>query len=136
MLEEKARRKPNFDEANSVSVALADGQVWYLPKPWLEIRPTFRGGRTTANYPVSTYGPEIDALINAIAQADDSLEQLSGIATLAAYLLTQHYDLDDPDLDELLCFRLNDESSTDWARKVIDVATGHSGPKRSRAGGD
>jgi hypothetical protein len=135
-LNELERRKPTFDEANSVGVTLGDGQKWFVPKPWLEIRPTFRGGRATGNYPVNTYGHEIDALVDVIAGAEDSLERLSGIASLAAYLLTQQYELEDADLDKLLCFRLNDESSTDWTGQVIKVATGRSGPKRLRAGGD
>ncbi len=129
-LSELERRKSNFDEVNSVGVTMADGQIWFLPKPWLEIRPTFRGGRATGNYPVNTYGPEIDSLVNSIAEVEDSLERLSGIASLGAYLLTQQYTLDDGDLDGLLCFRLDDESSTEWARQVINVATGRSGPKR------
>jgi hypothetical protein len=135
-MNELERRKPTFDEANSVGVTLGDGQKWFVPKPWLEIRPTFRGVHATGNYPVNTYSHEIDDLLEAIAGADDSLEQLSGIASLAAYLLTQQYDLEDADLDTLLCFRLNEESSTDWVRQVINVATGRSGPKRLRAGGD
>ena len=135
-MNELERRKPTFDEANSVGVTFGDGQKWFVPKPWLEIRPTFRGGRAAGNYPVNTYSHEIDDLLEAIAGTDDSLEQLSGIASLAAYLLSQQYELEDANLDTLLCFRLNDESSTDWARQVIDVATGRSGPKRLRLGGD
>ena len=135
-LNELERRKPTFDEANSVGVTLGDGQKWFVPKPWLEIRPTFSGGRATGNYPVNTYGHELDALVDVIAEAKDSLERLSGIASVAAYLLTQQYELEDGDLDKLLCFRLDDQSSTNWAHQVINVATGHSGPKRLRAGGD
>ena len=65
MLDEAAKRKPNFDERNAAPVVLADGQTWYVPKPWLEVRPVFRGGKAVRAYPVLTCGPELDALIEA-----------------------------------------------------------------------
>ena len=135
MLDEAAKRKPNFDERNSVPVVLADGQSWHVPKPWLEIRPVFRRGRAVSSYPVLTCGPELDGLIEAMADCDDLDNQVVAAASLAAHLLLWHYDLSDADLDTLLAFRATDETSLNWLREVFAVATGRSGPKRSRAGG-
>jgi hypothetical protein len=136
MIDEKSRRKPNFDERNAAPVVFADGQTWYLPKPWLEIRPVFRDGRAAAAYPVPTCGTELDALIEAVAGADDRLAQVAAVATLAAELMSWHYDLSDADLDQLLAFRLANEASMNWIREVFAIATGQSGPKVYSAGGD
>jgi len=135
VLNETAKRKANFDEANSVRVVLADGQAWAVPKPWLEIRPVFRGGEVVSNYPVFTYGPGLEALLDAIARADGLSEQIAGVATLAACLLQWHYELSDLDLDQLLAFRRGDPASAHWTERVIETATGRSGPKVGRAGG-
>jgi hypothetical protein len=134
-LDELVKRKDNFDEANSVRLTLADGQEWAIPKPWLEIRPAFRDGKAVNNYPVFTYGPELEALVEAIASAEGELERLCGIATLAAYLLQKQYDLHDEDLDQLLAFRHGDPDSAEWATRIIQIATGRSGPKAACAGG-
>jgi hypothetical protein len=136
MLDEKSHRKPAFDEANSASVVLADGQTWYLPKPWLEVRPVFRGGKPISAYRVLTCGAELDALIEALADADDLDAQVIAVASLAAYALRWNYDLSDAELDQLLAFRCSDPASLQWMRDVFSVATGQSGPKASSAGGD
>ena len=135
MIDERAKRKPNFDERNSAPVVFGDGQTWHVPKPWLEIRPTFRGGKAVASYPVPTYGPEIDALLEAISECEDMVAQITAAASLAAYLLRWHYDLTDEDLDGVLVFRTAAEDPVCWVRDVMAIATGRSGPKRSRAGG-
>jgi len=135
MLDEFERRQANFDQANSVGVVLADDQVWWLPKPWLELRPVFEDGKVLANYKVFSYGPSIDFWIEAIGRCELLSEQMVGVASLAAYLLRWHYALEDKDLDLLLAYRLGDKASEAWRDKVMEVATGQSGPKRFRAGG-
>ncbi len=134
MIDEKQHRRPSFDEANSAPVILADGQTWYVPKPWLEVRPVFRGGKPTAAYRVLTCGAELDGLIEAMADADDLDAQVIGVASLAAYLLRWNYELSDSELDQLLAFRCSDPSSLQWMRDVFSVATGRTGPKASSAG--
>ena len=134
-LAEHDRRKPNFDQANSVGVVLADAQTWYVPKPWLEICPVFEGGEAKRSYPFLAYTPRIDGLIELIEECRVPADQICAVATLAAYLLQQHYELDDGDLDQLLHFRVGDEESQAWVREVMAVATGHSGPKAVRGGG-
>jgi hypothetical protein len=136
MIDEKSKRKANFDERNSAPVVLADGQPWFVPKPWLEIRPVFRSGRATTAYPVLTWGAELDGLVEAMAEADDIWEQVTAVASLAAYLLRWHYELADRELDQLLAFRRADDRSLDWMKGIIAIATGRSGPKVWCAGGD
>ena len=135
MLDELAKRNPNFDERNSVRVVLADGQSWALPKPWLELRPGFKDGKSAAAYPVFSYGPEIEVLVTLISETEGFLEQILGIATLGARLLQSNYNLTDADLDQLLAYRRDDAASIAWGAAVIEIATGRSGPKVGCAGG-
>ena len=135
MLNEVEKRKPNFDGRNSVPVRFADGQEWAVPKPWLEIRPVFEDGRAIGNYPVLTYGPDFDELLEAMADCDDLRTELIAVASLSSRLLRWHYELTSADLEQLLRFRTPDESSDAWARAVIEIATGRSGPKVASAGG-
>ena len=132
MIDERAKRKDNFDGRNSAPVVFGDGQTWFVPKPWLEVRPTFRKGKAVASYAVPTYGPEIDALIDAIGECERLDDQVTAGASLAAYLLGFQYELTDADLDQILVFRLALEEPMAWVREVIAIATGRSGPKRSR----
>jgi hypothetical protein len=136
MLSEQAKRKPHFDERNAAPVVLADGQTWFIPKPWLEVRPVFCGGSTVSAYRVLTCGPELDGLVEALADSDDLDAQVVAVASLAAHLLCWHYELTDAELDGLLAFRAADERSLDWLRQVFAVATGRSGPKVYGAGGN
>jgi hypothetical protein len=129
MLDEVLKRKGNFDARNSAPVVLADGQAWHVPKPWLEIRPVFRGGKAPAAYRVLTCGPELDALVEAMAECEDLDSQIMAAASLTASLLLWHYDLSDQELDQLLAFRRGDEQSLNWIRESIAIATGRSGPK-------
>ena len=136
MLDETAKRKPNFDAANSVPVVLADGQAWAVPKPWLEIRPVFRDGRAASAWPAYSYGPDLDRLVERVAEAELFTNQVAAVATLAAELLRHQYELSDPDLDQLLAYRRDDPVSIEWTGQVIEIATGRSGPKAGCAGGD
>ena len=136
MLDEAAKRKPNWSERDSVAVAFADGQEWRVPKPWLEIRPRFVDFVARTTYPVYTCGPRLDALLDAIGDADAAFDRLAATATLAAELLCFHYELDDDDLDELLAYRQGMPESMGWIGRVIEIATGQNGPKASSAGSD
>jgi hypothetical protein len=134
MSDERAKRKAEFDERNSVWISLADGGRWAFPKPWLEVHAAFRGGRAVSTYPVLTYGPELDELVGAIGACRDNAALIIGAATLGAFLLRHNYDLSDEDLDCLFAVRVGDPPSWDWAKAVIDVAAG-TGGSRSFCGG-
>src|ERR1019366_2671183 len=118
-LDEKSLRKPAFDEATSAPISLADGQDWLLPKPWLEVRPIFRGGRSVDTLPVMTCGPEFDGLKQAVQDAEGDAVIAAG-ATLAAHMLLTNYALNDDQLSSLLAFR---DGST-WIRDVMGLASG------------
>ena len=136
MTDERAKRKPRFDERNSVWIALADGARWAFPKPWLEVYTSFREGRAVSTYPVLTYGPELDELVDAIGECHDNAALIIGAASLGAFLLRRHYDLSDEDLDRLFAVRVGDPSSWGWAQAVIEVATGSGGSRSFRGGSD
>ena len=136
MTDERAKRKPGFDERNSVWITLADGARWAFPKPWLEVHASFREGRAKSTYPILTYGAELDDLVNAIGECGDNAALIIGAASLGALLLRHNYDLSDSDLDRLFAVRVGDSSSWDWARLVIEVATGSSGSRSFPGGSD
>jgi hypothetical protein len=136
MTDERAKRKPGFDERNSAWITLADGARWGIPKPWLEVHASFRGGRAVSSYPVLTYGPELDELVGAIGECRDNAALIIAAASLGAYLLRHHYDLLDEELDRLFAIRVGDPSSWDWAGAIIDAATGTAGSRSFRGGSD
>jgi hypothetical protein len=136
MTDERAKRKPDFDERNAVWITLADGTRWAFPKPWLEVHTSFREGRAVSSYPVLTYGPELDELVAAIGECRDNAALLIGAASLGAFLLRHNYDLSDEQLDRLFAVRVGDPSSWDWAQAVIELATGTGGSRSFRGGSD
>src|SRR5215472_8760508 len=111
MIDERAKRRPEFDERNSVWTALADGARWAFPKPWLEVHASFRDGRALSTYPILSYGPELDELVNAVGECRDNAALIIGAATLGAFLLRHNYDLTDEDLDRLFAVRVDVPSS-------------------------
>ena len=131
MIDEKTKRRPTFDEANSAPVVLADGQTWWMPKPWLEVRPTFRGGRAVDSAPALTCGPEFDAVKKAVDDAEGD-DIITAGATLAAHMMLLNYDLADDQLGTLLVFRANQT----WLRDACAIANGATAPKASSAGSD
>lgn len=134
MLDETALRRENFDEATSEPIALADGQTWHFPKPYLELRASFQNGGAAEARPVLTHGREIEEMLDAIERSDDDATILVKSAALAARLLSFHYELSDDDLNQLFSVRTGEPASWDWVRAVIDVATGRTGPKRGSGG--
>jgi hypothetical protein len=105
-----------------------------FPKPWLEVRASFRQGRAVSTYPVLTYGPELDELADAVGGCRDNAALIIGAASLGALLLRRNYDLSDDDLDRLFAVRVGDPSSWGWAQAVIEVATGSGGSRSFRGG--
>jgi hypothetical protein len=134
VLDERGLLRPECDERNSVPVRLADGNDWLLPKPWVEIHASFRGGKAEATFPILTHGPELDALVEAVGECQDNAAILCGAATLGAYLIRRNYDLDDSQLDQLFAFRPGDADSWGWISAVMDVATGTGGSRSFRDG--
>lgn len=134
MIDERQFRKGPIDEESSQRVRFGDGSEFLVPKPWVELRGSFRGRRTAAFTPFVTYGPETEERITLIHAEESPERRIALVAELAATLLLQSYELTDSQLDKLLSVRLDDPESWDWIKHVIDIATGRSGPKRTRAG--
>lgn len=128
MTPEALKRRDDLDEVRSVPVVMADGQTWLLPKPWVAVHPVFKDGRPVDDWKCLTYGPELDALVENVAEAEGIASVLAGVA-LAAHLLRRNYDLSDDELAEVLVYRCGDPASQAMLRTVFDVATGRTGPK-------
>lgn len=126
---ERSRRRDDFDERYSSPVVLSDGQAWFLPKPWVAIHPVFADGRPVDSWKCFTYGPDLDALIEAIRDAEGTVDSVMAGVALAAFLLRRNYDLSDEDLAAILVYQVGDDASRAWLSAVFDVATGYSGPK-------
>lgn len=131
---EAARRRESLDVPRSVPVKMGDGVEWLLPKPWVEVHPVFENGKPVDRWLVFTYGPELDALVKAISEAEDAGVRILAAVGLGAHLLLRNYDLSDDELATVLVFRSGDPESEAMVRGILDVATGRTGPKPSRGG--
>lgn len=134
MIQEAMRRRPAFDAEESAWIQLADGQQWAFPLPWLEQRARFKGGKAVGTYLTLGYGHAADDLVVAIAECETDEARIAGVASLAAMLLLQNYDLADFELDTLLAFRPSDPTSMEWPGAVMEAAIGKRG-RRTRPGG-
>jgi hypothetical protein len=122
MLSEVGKRTDAFDEANSVRIVLADGQGWAFVKPHFQFRPRFQDSKVVRVERAITYGGDCDRLVEAIG--DGSIDQFSGVASLAAFVLRKSYTLAEEELDQLLAFSPDDAASMEWPRRVMEVVVG------------
>jgi hypothetical protein len=127
LIPEAEARKDDIDLANSAPVVLADGQTWYLPKPWYVIRPSFADGRMVGCDRL-TYGPDLDPLVRRIRAEEDPFLLTYEIMSLGAFLLRRNYDLTDGEIEPLFEYRVGDPASRDMRAAILDVAEGV-GPK-------
>ena len=129
MLDEKSLRRPTFDEANSAPVVLADGQTWFLPKPFLRLRPRVQNGR------VSGYGPLTTADANGTGCGRRSRIPRKARrfrrSRLSNYMILRSYDLNDDQLGDLFAW----DTQQTWASEFLTIANGRTGPKAG-SGGD
>lgn len=143
MLDEIALRRPEFDEAGSIGIVLADGQTWFFPRPAIELFPTGLSGKLASR---TTLGPDFDRAIDAlisIPAADDSDPQaaieseaayLSAQFRLAALMLSRNYQLEDADWKEILRFSYQSDTYKDMWDDIFTVARGSApGPKPTAA---
>lgn len=122
---ESSRRKPEVDIETCMPITLADGQTWYFPRPWLEIRPIFRESKAATYTRLLTCGDELDTLLQSIGAEEDGIAQAMSILTLGAFLLLRNYDVADDELGRLFVLRPNDPDSDRVLHDILDVATGH-----------
>ena len=133
MIDEASRRRDEFDPEHSAPVVLSDGQTWYLPKPWVAIHPVFEGGKIVRTWACLTCGPDLDALVGAIAEAE-GVEAISAVMMLGAFLLLRNYDLADDEVSSLFVYTARQQASEDMVRAIISTATGRDAPKAWGAG--
>lgn len=126
MLDEKAKRKPDFNEDESVPVEFGDGQEWFLPRPTVDVFALFAGGKATRSVQ-SSFGPEFDAKVAGIEKTDGG-DFFSAVAELGADLLLRNYDLTDADLSAIFRFRVGSDQEK-WMGSVLSVANGREAPK-------
>jgi hypothetical protein len=110
MLDEKALRKPGFQEGTKVT--LADGQDWVFPKPRIRFTPRIVGGKVEINGGPS-FGPELDNQLDilfGVAEADPA-ERLRVKFEIAVRLLAANYDLKPTDFARLIVLEPGDPAS-------------------------
>ena len=132
LLSELQLRRPTF-QADSVPVVMADGQPWYLPRPYVEFFPRYEEGKLVTVASETHLGPEFDRLVEAALPSDEGGVSFLAYFELTAFLLRLNYDLLDEAFGVLLRHRRNDEASVERMQAVLDVATGQA-PKAPAAG--
>jgi hypothetical protein len=133
VLDEKSLRKPEF-AADSVAVRMADGQDWYLPKPWVALAPVVKNGRVVSLGSRTMFGPEFDALVDAVGKAEADLDTIAAVFAVAVDLIGRNYAIPDVGYEEILRYRSDDDISRDTLVTIMEIARGN-GPKRSTDGG-
>ncbi len=111
MLDEKALRKPTWQDGHKVT--MADGQEWTFPKPRIRFRPKvaadgrvdIRGGPSFG----SEYDDQIDVLFGAVEV--DPVERLRVKFEVIVRLLLSNYDLAPADFAELIVLEPGDPAS-------------------------
>jgi hypothetical protein len=140
MFDEGTLRGGGF--AGGVPITLGDGREWYLPKPVLMVFfPVIEDERVRLGAQGS-FGPEYDALIERLDDAEGFAAQLTAAFDVAVDLLSRNYDLKPEHYRRLLPFRPGDEDNGRMWQQIIAVARGFDpgtdgefGPKgRSPAG--
>jgi hypothetical protein len=100
-IDERPKRKPEFDEA-SVPVEIPGHGTWYIPRPRLTFRRRRLDGKTSA-VAGTNFGADYDALVSQVETAAEGTVRdfCSALFALAEDLLARNYDLTDDDLDAL-----------------------------------
>jgi len=134
MLDEKALRKPGWEEASGTWVTLGDGQRWLLPKPFVRTRATRVEGRLVLGSKTS-FGPEFDALVKAVRDSDEETF-VTTIIELASDMLGRNYGLVEDDRLDLIGTDSSGAASREWMGQALAVAYGNDAPKPSSGGSE
>lgn len=132
MIDERSRRREDFNDV-AVPVAIGEWGVFYLPKPWVQLRAKVVDGRPVAVLGRSTFGPDFDAMLEEIREEDDPWKRIELSLGVAVFMLRLNYDLADAELEDVTTFHLGNPDDARWLTEVLEVATGI-GPKRSPGG--
>jgi hypothetical protein len=126
VLDEKALRKPGFNDGYAIT--LADGQTWTIPKPRFRFRPTVGSDGRVEVGGRPTFGPEYEASIEVLYGVGDvePIETLRVKFEMAVRLLSANYDLKPDDFSELIVLEPDDPASNErWeqlTRALMGVA--------------
>lgn len=123
LIPEPRARKEEIDLAHSAPVTMADGQKWWLPKPWCVIRPSFADGKMVAPDKL-TYGHELDPMIRRIREEEDPFARIYATMALGAFLLERNYDLNNAEIESLVEYHPGDPASQEMLKGILDLAEG------------
>ncbi len=107
MLDLMLKRRPGFRVGTSIQ--LADGQAWIVPEADQMVEPS----------------RSYDALLSAVATADDRRELLRAELALGIHLITLNYDLTPLILGALLDFPVGDPALTALQSELHAIAMEH-----------
>jgi hypothetical protein len=107
MLDPMLQQRPGFRSGNSIQ--LADGQAWTVPEPDL----------------MDDAKPPYEALLSAVAAADDRPELLRAELALGIHLIALNYELSPLILGALLDFPEGDPALADLQIELHDIAIEH-----------
>lgn len=136
-LDEQSLRRPNVF-AQEASVVLCDGQVWWLPKPRVVIKPV-RGASGFTTRTSSTWGDDYYERVHRLmelSQSEDFEAVISAQMDLCCELLLRNYVLNDEQLAELIQFDVSAEpapANIEMRKTLLWTAQGIS-PKVSAPG--
>jgi hypothetical protein len=133
MLDERALRRPGFREGPKV--ALADGQEWTFPRPWLRLYPIRGDDGTITVGGGSGYGLTYEDLVDRLVESDldDTTGRLALQFAMATHLLMLNYQITDRDLRRLLAIDLADPACEERWGQINQVLLGRP-PKPSADG--
>jgi hypothetical protein len=133
MVDERALRRPGFREGPRI--ALADGQEWTFPRPWLRLYPVRGedGAITVGGGP--GYGSIYEDLVDRLVESDpdDTTGRLALQFAMATHLLSLNYELSDREIRRLLAIDLTDPACEERWSQINQVLLGRP-PKPSADG--
>lgn len=132
MPDELSLRRESF-APESEPVTFGDGSTWYLPKPTISLIPVMEGGKRTGLAARTHFGPEFDALVDAVGKTEDNADLIAAVFDVAIFLLGRNYAVPDALYAELLVYQPGDEASSDLLAAIMAVARGQ-GQKKSSGG--
>jgi hypothetical protein len=135
MLDEKALRKPSWDEASGEWVTLTDGQQWLFPKPWVDVYPKFVDGVPVLGSETN-FGPEFDAKLKAAKDATSDDDFCLTVFVLAMDMLGRNYTLAEADYSALVRWRRGSAMGESIISAAYGIAQGTSGPKATPVGSE
>ena len=122
-LDEKSLRKPGFNAG--VTVTMADGQEWTLPKPRMRLVPKIVEGKVEIGGG-PTFGPEFDDKLDILfgVVVADPNERLRIKFDVAVRLLSANYDLQPEHFAELIVLDPDDLASDERWQQLCDAMMG------------